>query len=71
MRIVVDWDRCEANQACMRVAPHVFHVDEKDRLHVLVERVDPALRSQVERAVKACPKRALSLVDAPDEEPPP
>ena len=67
MRILVDRDRCEANQACMRVAPQVFRVDEADRLHVLVERVDPALRPQVERAVKACPRRALTLADTPDE----
>ena len=63
MKVVVDRDRCEANQVCMRMAPEVFHVDEADQLHVLVERVTPELRAKVERAVKACPKRALSLVE--------
>ena len=59
----MNWDLCEANQACMRVAPEAFRVDENDQLHVLVDQVDPALRAKVEKAVKACPKRALSLVE--------
>ena len=63
LKIVVDRDLCEANQTCVRVAPTVFHVDEQDRLHVLVDTVDPALRETVERAVRVCPKRALTLVD--------
>jgi ferredoxin len=63
MKVVVDRDRCEANQACMRAAPEVFHVDDADQLHVLVARVTPELLSKVERAVRACPKRALSLVE--------
>jgi ferredoxin len=63
MKIVVDRDRCEANQACMRAAPDVFQVDDNDHLHVLVAHVTPEAREKVERAVRACPKQALSLVD--------
>lgn len=62
MRISVDRDRCEANQVCMRVAPEVFRVDEKDHLHLLVEEVGPDLRERVEKAVKLCPRQALALV---------
>ncbi|WP_437806936.1 ferredoxin [Sorangium sp. So ce1078] len=62
-RILVDRDLCEANQACMRAAPEAFRVDEEDRLHILLDEVDPALRPKVERAVRACPRRALALVD--------
>jgi ferredoxin len=69
MKIVVDRDRCEANQVCMRVAPEAFLVDEGDRLHVLVEEVGPGLREKVERAVKLCPRQALSLVGAPPGDP--
>jgi ferredoxin len=36
-RIVVDYELCEANAVCMKVAPEVFRVDEEDKLHVLVE----------------------------------
>jgi len=67
MRVVVDRDLCEANQLCMRLAPEVFHVDEADRLHILVARVDPEHRDRVRRAVRACPRQALSLVDEAEE----
>ena len=61
MKIVVDWDRCEANGICMREAPEAVHLDEADRLHVLVEEVTPELRAKVEKAVAGCPRAALSL----------
>ncbi|MDF2694687.1 MAG: putative ferredoxin [Labilithrix sp.] len=68
MKIAVDRDRCEANQACVRAAPDVFQVDESDHLHVLVAHVTPEVRQKVDRAVRACPKRALSVVDDEDDE---
>lgn len=61
MKIVVNTDRCEGNATCMRAAPQVFFVDEQDVMHVLIEHPDESLREQVERAVKRCPKQALSL----------
>jgi ferredoxin len=61
MKIVVDWDRCEANGVCVRAAPEAFHLDEKDQLHVRVEHVTPELRARVEQAVRGCPRQALSL----------
>ncbi|PTL82407.1 ferredoxin [Vitiosangium sp. GDMCC 1.1324] len=63
MKIVVDWDRCEANGVCVRAAPEFFHLDEKDTLHVLNENVTPELRAKVEKAVRDCPRYALSLSD--------
>jgi ferredoxin len=63
MKIIVDWDRCEANAVCMRAAPEVFRVDEDDKLHVLVDEVPADLRAKVEKAVRSCPKAALSLVE--------
>jgi ferredoxin len=63
MKISIDRDACEANQVCMRVAPAVFYVDAADHLHLLVETLDDARRAEVEKAVRACPRQALSLVD--------
>ena len=63
MKILVDRDLCEANQVCMRLVPEAFHVDENDHLHILVESVEPALRDRVARAVRACPRQALSIVE--------
>ncbi|WP_239470612.1 ferredoxin [Archangium violaceum] len=61
VKIVVDWDRCEANGVCMNVAPEAFNLDDKDTLHVLTENVTPELRAKVEKAVRDCPRQALSL----------
>lgn len=62
MKIVVDRDRCEANGVCVRAAPAVFRLDDADQLHVLAEEVPPEQLAQVEKAVRTCPKAALSLV---------
>jgi ferredoxin len=47
----------------MRIAPEAFRVDEQDQLHVLLESVPPELRAKVEKAVRACPRLALKLVE--------
>ena len=62
-KIVVDYDLCEANAVCMKVAPEVFRVDDEDNLHLLVEQPPPLLLEKVETAVRRCPKSALSLVE--------
>ncbi len=45
----------------MRVAPEVFEVRDDDKSYVLMEQVPEALRPQVERAVKMCPRQAIAL----------
>ena len=47
----------------MATAPEVFHVDDDDELHLLQEHPPESLREVVERAVNACPKGALSIVE--------
>lgn len=61
MKIVVDWDLCEANARCMEAAPEVFKVDENDELHILIEEPGEALRAKVEEAVRLCPRQAIHL----------
>ncbi len=61
MKIIVDYDLCEANAVCMAEAPEVFKVDDDDNLHVLDENPPEALRKKVENAVRLCPKQALKL----------
>ena len=63
MKIEVDWDLCEANAICQRVAPEVFKVDDQDKLHILQESPGEDLREKLQIAVKRCPRRALKLVD--------
>jgi ferredoxin len=62
-RIVVDRDLCESNAVCVRTAPELFVVDDRDELRVLVEEPGPDQMDKARAAVRRCPKRALSLVD--------
>jgi ferredoxin len=61
MKVKVNWDLCEANALCMQAAPEVFKVDDDDMMHVLMEDVPEALRDKLEKAVRACPRAALSI----------
>ncbi len=63
MKIVVDYDLCEANAVCMDVCPDCFRVEDDDTLTVLIERPPESLRKQVEEAVRLCPRQALRLVE--------
>jgi ferredoxin len=64
MKIVVDYDRCEANSVCVRTCPECFRVEDDDSLTVLVENPPEDLRSKVENAVRLCPRQALSLAES-------
>ncbi|MEW6272203.1 MAG: ferredoxin [Thermodesulfobacteriota bacterium] len=63
MKVIVDYDRCEANAVCMKICPEVFEVREDDNLYLLVEEPDESLRPKVEEAVRRCPRQALSIKD--------
>lgn len=61
MKIVVDYDLCEANALCMEAAPEVFRVEEDDTLTVLIEEPGDELRAKVEEAARLCPRQAISI----------
>jgi ferredoxin len=61
MKIVVDYDLCEANAVCMANCPECFRVEEDDTLTILNETPPESLRSKVEEAVRLCPRQAISL----------
>jgi len=63
MKIVVDYDLCESNARCMDVAPEYFEVRDDDKLYVLDEHPPESARERVLRAVKVCPKHAISVVE--------
>lgn len=60
MRIVVDWDLCEANGICEAVAPDVFELDEDEDLLIKAQ-PNAETVDAVRQAVASCPKAALSL----------
>ena len=61
LRVIVDYDLCEANAHCMQVAPEVFELDGEDKLHLLQKLPPESLLAKVEKAVRLCPKGALRL----------
>jgi sterol 14-demethylase len=61
-RLRVDWDLCQGHGVCAGEAPEVFRVDPgSGKVELLLERPPEALRARVEKAVRYCPTRALSL----------
>jgi ferredoxin len=46
MKVVVDYDLCEANALCMEACPEVFRVEEDE---------------QVQDAERLCPRQAIRI----------
>ena len=63
MHVVVNHEICEGHGKCQLAAPEVFEVRDDDRSYVLVEEVGDALRGKVERAIRLCPRQAISWAE--------
>ncbi|MDN5745478.1 MAG: ferredoxin [Nocardioidaceae bacterium] len=63
MKIKVDFDLCESNGLCEAVAPEVFSLDDDDFLQLATEETTEENLAHVKRAVAACPRAAISLVE--------
>ncbi len=61
MKIVVDYDLCEANAVCMKQCPDVFRVEEDDTLTVLLDEVPAELQDACKEAERLCPRQAIKL----------
>ena len=64
-RIRVDRDLCQGHAVCVSEAAEVFDIERDaaggDKVALLEESPPPELRERVERAVRHCPTRALSI----------
>jgi ferredoxin len=47
----------------MQIAPDIFEVRDDDKLYLLNESPPDSARERVMKAVRVCPKQALSLID--------
>lgn len=47
----------------MQVAPEIFEVRDDDKLYVLDEQPPESARERVLKAIRVCPKQAISLVE--------
>jgi ferredoxin len=62
-KIVVDYNRCESNARCVQVAPDIFEVRDDDKLYLLQDHPSESARERVMKAVRVCPKQALSILE--------
>lgn len=65
LKVIVDHDLCEANALCVEAAPEVFELDAEDTLHLRLEQPPESLCNKIEKAVRLCPKGALTLERIP------
>ena len=63
MKVIVDYDLCEANARCMEIAPDIFQVDDEDNLNLLIADPPEERREDLDAAVRLCPRQALSIQD--------
>lgn len=61
MRVIADFDLCEANALCVGIAPETFELDDDDFLVILDDQVTPDNEARIRQAVASCPKAALSI----------
>jgi ferredoxin len=61
MKIIPDYDSCEANGVCASIAPEVFELDDDDNLQIHEDAVAGTDADTIRRAVAGCPRAALSL----------
>jgi ferredoxin len=60
MKVTVNSDMCEGHAKCEKAAPEVFKVGDDDVSVVLLDDVPPALVEKVDRAIRLCPRQAIS-----------
>lgn len=64
MRVQVNHDMCEGHGKCEMTAPEVFELRDDDLSYVKLDPVPEELREKVERAIRLCPRQAISVVEA-------
>ena len=63
MKAKIDTTLCEGHAKCMEAAPAVFEVRDDDLSHLLVDEIPEAERERVMRAVRTCPRAAITITD--------
>lgn len=63
MRIKVDGSKCQGNARCWALAPELFELDEEGYMRDAIIEVPAGDEVRGGRAVRACPERALSVID--------
>jgi ferredoxin len=62
-RIYLDADLCQGHAMCELEAPEIFRVPKRGIVEILDAEPPEEARSDVERAIEACPTRALAIIE--------
>lgn len=60
MRVTLNAEMCEGHGKCEKAAPEVFKLGDDDTSVVLLDEIPAALEEKVERAIRLCPRQAIS-----------
>ncbi|MGW0040136.1 ferredoxin [Rhodococcus sp. NPDC003348] len=63
MRVVADFERCEANAICVGLAPDIFDLNDDEELSVAPGPVPAHLERAVRDSVNQCPRAALREIE--------
>jgi ferredoxin len=63
MRIKVDVARCSGHARCIAVAPNVYELNSDGYNEMPETEVAAGLEDQARRGARACPERAIAIVD--------
>ncbi|MEJ7716542.1 MAG: ferredoxin [Thermoleophilaceae bacterium] len=62
MKVVVDFDVCEAHDECVVAAPEIFELGDDDEVVTVLQEEPPEDQaSQAEEAAKVCPVAAIKV----------
>jgi ferredoxin len=63
MKVKVDVPKCVGHARCANVAPEVYDLND-DGFNVTAEKaVDPSLRPQAQRGMRACPEKIIMIAE--------
>lgn len=65
MRMKIDENLCSGQSRCWKFAPEVFELDDEgfNAARGGIVPVPPGLEKEAARGMKACPERAITLLD--------
>jgi ferredoxin len=63
MKVILDRPKCVGHARCAAVAPEVYDLDENGYLAAEEKTVSEDVRSQAIRGMRACPERAISILE--------